>query len=308
MGFYMMTRLVFLFLLFSFSANAALLDKVMAVVDNNVITLSQAKRMTKTLNARNNISPAIYNMDKLTVPKAIEIFVRRQFIRSRLKELGIVIEDEQVEAQIQNTERKLGVNRQALLQFLTTNGVTFDEYFEIIRETMEHNYFSMRVIRPLISVTEQEIKNTFYKTQKGKSLSFKYNLVDFSLEKRKFKKGMLSKYQGVLKDFQNSGNLPAQFADVDTNSLGDITEDGLTAKLKTLLKNTDEGSFSKPILIGDDYHVFFVKTKDLVESELFIQAKDQIRAKLMEKSALAISDSWFNTESKKHYVKYFYKK
>jgi peptidyl-prolyl cis-trans isomerase SurA len=304
----MIMRLVFLFMFIISSAQAKLLDKVMAVVDNQVITLSQAKRMTKTLNARKNISPMIYNTKKLSTNQAVDIFVRRQFIRSRLSEIGIEIQDEQVEAQIKNTEKKLGVDRAALLQFLESNGITFDEYFEIIRETMEHNYFSMRVIRPLISVTEQEIKNSFYKKSKDKTLSFKYNLVDFSLEKRKFKKGMLNNFKNILKKFQTSGNLPSNFSDVDTNSLGDITEDGLTKKLKKLLKETDQGSFSDPILIGNDYHIFFVKNKDLVESEIFLKEKEKIRGLLMAQSAKAIADSWFNQASSKHYVKYFYKK
>ena len=87
--------------------------------------------------------------------------------------------------------------------------------------------------------------------------------------------------------------------------LGNITEDGLTNDLKRLLKRTDEGSFSSVILIGDAYHVFFVKKKDLVASEVFKRAKPQIKQQIFEEEAQKVTELWFKREQNRHYLKYF---
>lgn len=299
--------LVCLCLIAAFNAEAKLLDKIIAVVDSKIITLSQVKRIKSSLAPRRNISPLIFNKSKFTNKEVVQLLIQRQVIRDKLGEMGYVVSDEQVEAQIKETESRLGLDRDRLLDFLNSNNVTFDEYFELVRETYEFNIFNERVIRPLISVTEQEIKNTFYKeNQNNKTLSFKYTLVDFSLSKKFFKKGMLKRYRGVLKKFQADGSLPNEFAKVSTELFADVSEDGLTKNLKRVLKKTNEGSFTRPVLIGSDQHVFFVKKKDVVESEVYQNSKPRIKNMLYSKLAGGIRDLWFKREINKHYVKYFY--
>ncbi|MCO4793092.1 MAG: SurA N-terminal domain-containing protein [Bacteriovoracaceae bacterium] len=293
-------------LLLSFSAQARLLDKIVAVFNDKVITHSQVKRVKRNLAARRNISPAIYNKKNFKDSEVAKLITNRLMIRAKLSELGYIIEDDQVESQIKSTEKRLRLNRSALLQFLSSNNMTFDEYFEIIRETIEYNIFSSRVIQPLISITEQEIKNRFYrKNINNKTLNFKYNLVDFTFPRKKMSKRMKAQFSDMLKKFQTTGILPSKFQSLETNVLGDITEDGLTRDLKRLLKKTDEGSFSRVILIGSHYHVFFIKKKDLVASEIFKRAKPRIKQKIFEENASKITSLWFKREQNKHYLKYF---
>lgn len=293
-------------LIITSNAEARLLDKVVAVFNDKVITQSQVRRISANMPARRNISPVIYSKKKMSNKELAELITHRYMIRARLSEIGYIIEDDQVESQIKSTEKRLRLNRAALLQFLNSNNMTFDEYFEIIRETIEYNIFSSRVIQPLISITEQEIKNRFYRQNvNNKTLNFRYNLVDFSFPRNKMSKSMRSNFKEMLTKFQTTGILPDRYRDLNTNVLGNITEDGLTNQLKRLLKRTDEGSFSNVILIGDAYHVFFVKKKDLVASEVFKRAKPRIKQQIFEEEAEKVTDLWFKREQNKHYLKYF---
>ncbi|WP_372655469.1 SurA N-terminal domain-containing protein [Halobacteriovorax sp.] len=301
-----MKQLIISFIFLTFSqTHAKLLDKTIAVFNDNVITLSQIKRVKDNISSRKNISPLIYKKSTYTDQEILDIMIERLLIREKLGEIGYIRNDEQVESEITNIEKRLGLSRTQLLSFLKSNNMSFDEYFEIIRETIEFNIFNGRIIRPLISVTDQEVKNFFYKTSKDKTLAFKYTIVDFSLEESRMKKGMLSKFPETLEKFQVNGVLPKDYEDVQTNVLGDITEDGLTNNLKQLLKATDEGKFTKPIKLGDTFHVFFVKKKDLVESQIYLNAKNQIRGKLMGEQAGEVTDLWFKRELSKHYIKTF---
>ena len=292
---------------FSTAVHAKLLDKIVAVINDQVVTQSQVARMKANVNARAQISPFIYQRgEKLNSNDMVNIVINRILVRDKIAELGYIISDDQVESQIKSTEQRLGLGRKDLLSFLKSNGMTFDEYFELIRETIEYNIFNDRVIRPLISVTEQEIKNAFYKeNQNDKSLSFRYTLVDFTLPKSSLSKSQEKRFKEALKTFQVSGNMPSEFKDVETNTLGDITEEGLTAELTRLLKRTDEGAFTDPINLGGILHVFFVQRKDLVESEIFARNKERIRAKLFEQVANEITGLWFERESSKHYIRRF---
>lgn len=301
-------KLIFVLFFFSLSLSlqAQTLDKITAVMNDKVITLSKVKRVNQTLASRKDIAPQIYSLDKYTNEQMTKVLLQRLLIRSKLDEMGYLITDEQVESQINATEKRLGLSRRDLLNFLEGNKTTFDEYFEVIRETIEFNLFFSRVIQPLINITEQEIKNAFYKeNQNNKTLSFKYTFVDFSLHKRFMTKEMLSNYKKALEGFQTTGILPQQLSELETNVLGEITEDGLNNDLRKVLHSTNEGDFSNPILVGDYYKSFYVRSKDLVESDLYIRSKDRINAQLYERRAKEAIDLWYDREEARHYVRYF---
>lgn len=293
-------------LLFAFQAHAVLLDKIVAVVDSQPILLSQIKRVSSNLEARRNISPQIFPRKDLSFKDLVDIKINEYLLRDKLTEMGYVISDDQVESQVKATEDRLGLNRQALLNFLKNNNFSFDEYFELIRSSIEYNLFLSRIVQPLISITEQDVKNAYYKKySSNQRMSFKYELVDFSMDRSEFKKGMLRQFRSVLTSFQQTGILPQEFSNVTTNVLGEIREGGLTKELKDLLKATEEGKFSQPILLGGQYHVFYIKSKDLVESDDFLNRKNQIRAEIFQSSMETVSKSWFRQEADKHYIKYF---
>ena len=294
-------------LLVVFCLQAKVLDKMLAVIDDKIITKSMIDRILDNIKGRKEISPFIYDGHSFKSQDLTRIFIERILIRDKLKELGIIISDEEVESNVKLTEERLNLSRPALLSFLKSNNITFDEYFELMRETIEFQYFNAKIIRPLINITDQEVKNTFYKENiKNKTLAFRYSLVDFYLAKGKVSESMLKEFSSVLKTFQGGSSLPESFRELDTVELGNITEDGVTKELKELLKKTDEGAFTAPILMNNQYHVFFVKKKDLVESDLFLRAKERIRAQLFETEAKKMIELWYKREENKHYIKYFF--
>lgn len=285
---------------------AKLLDKTLAVIDDQVFTLSMVKRVMGSLPVRKNISGMIYNQNNYNQAEIIELMMRKVLIRAKLGELGYTISDDQVESQIKDTEQRLGLKREQLLQFLSSNNFTFDEYFELVRESIEFNLFMTRVIQPLISITEQEIKNAYYrKNADNKALNFRYNLIDFSISKKDFKPVSKEEMKEALIRYQADGHLPEKMRNLDTADLGDVAEDGLASNVREQLKKTDEGAFTDPILMNDRYHVFFLKKKDLVESERYIKEKDQIKDKLFEETAKKMLDVWTQREKNKHYVRTF---
>lgn len=297
---------IFLSLFNSVQAAPKLLDKIVAIINDKIVTLSEIKRIQSGMAARGNISPMLYRDKSTKTNDLVRMTINRYLIRSKLEELGYIVTDDQVEGQIKSTEDRLRLTRAALLSFLQSNNLTFDEYFEIIRESIEFNIFFSRVIQPLVTVTDQEVKNEYFKRNvDNKTLSFKLDLVDFTMPKSSMSKAMINEFPRVLENMQSTGNVPERFSDYSSNTLGQISEEGLNKELRTLLVKTEEGGFSKPILMGDYYHVFFVKKKDLVESEQYLKVKEHIRAELSENVSKEILTLWFQREQNKHFVRTF---
>jgi peptidyl-prolyl cis-trans isomerase SurA len=285
-------------------AQEKLLDKLVAVINTRVISLSEVSRIESTLTARKEISPIVYSEDKYSQKQLLDILLRSYIIRDKINAQGYVINDDAVESRVKMTEERLGLKRADLLNFLKTKGVTYEEYFEIIRETMEYNVFASRIIAPLVSVTEQEIKNEYYRRNtSNKALSFKYNLVDFYIKESDLVDKSVDKYLAVLKDYQLTGKLPEEYRNLESNNLDNLSEDAISKELGAILKKTAEGSFSVASSITGYLHIFYVQKKDLVESQDFLRFKEQIQNDIFMVKGKAVTTNWFDREYSNYYIK-----
>lgn len=285
-------------------AQEKLLDKIVAVINTKVISLSEIKRIEDTLEARREIAPPIYSESKYDSKKLLDIMIRAFIIRDKLTAQGYVVNDEAVESRIKMTEERLGLKRADLLNFLKSKGLTYEEYFEVIRETMEYNLFAQRIIAPLIAVTEQEVKNEYYRrNSSNNALSFRYTLVDFYIAEKDLVVKDKAKYLAVLKDYQLTGKLPAEYRNLESNNLENLNEDGLSKELAKTLKTAAEGSFSDAITLNGYLHVFYVQKKDLVESQDFARAKEVIQNEIFATKGKSVSTNWFDREYSNYYIK-----
>lgn len=285
-------------------AQEKLLDKIVAVVNTRVFSLSELKRIEDTLPARREISPIVYTRDKYNDKDLLNLMIQAFIIRDKINAQGYVINDDAVESRIKMTEERLGLKRADLLSFLKSKNITFEEYFEIIRETMEYNIFATKIIAPLISVTEQEIKNEYYRrNSSNNALAFKYNLVDFYISEKALVNRDQKRFLEVLKDYQLTGKLPEEYRSLETNQIDNLSEDGLNKDLASALKTTAEGSFSNSVTLGGNIHVFYVQKKDLVESQEFTRAKDQIQNEIFVTKGKSVSNNWFDREYSNYYIK-----
>ena len=300
-------NLSILFLLFFTTfAEAKLIDKITAIVDDNTITLSQINRVAKNLAIKRNVAPMVYDKASFTSEELVNITINKYLIRLKLTELGYSVTDDQVEAQIKSNEKRLNVDRKSLMNFLKEQGSTFDEYFETLREAIEQSYFINRVISASIAISEQDVKNTYFKNNISDSrLNFKYTLIDYTISKEIFQKHSKEQISDTIKQYRINGILPEAYSTITITNLDEITEEGIAPELKNLLKLTDEGALSSIILLSSSYHIFYILKKDLVESEAFAKQKDIIRDSLFEAAVKNEAQLWIERERNKHYIKTF---
>ena len=299
------SRFFFTFIVFcSLNVEAKLLDKISAIVDDNIITLSQVNRTVNNLAIKKNVAPMIYDKSSYTAAEILQISINKYLVRAKLSEIGYNISDDQVEAQIKQNQDRLGVDRKSLMGFLKQQGTSFDEYFEALREAIEYSYFVNRVISPMISISEQDIKNTYYKNNiKDSRMNFKYTLIDYAISQNNIGKPEKGQMEDVVRQYRINSVLPEAYSTLTVNNLDDITEEGITAEFRNLLKATDEGALTTPIVINGQYHVFYLAKKDLVETEAFASQKEKIRDQLFEKAVKSEITVWFERERNKHYIK-----
>ena len=295
---------LFIILVIPLSSQAKLLDKIAGVINDKIYSLSEIKRIKNTIPARNEIAPFIYPQRKLyTLRDILKIQQNKFIIKDKLSAQGFVVSDDSVESRIKSTEKKLGLSRANLIQFLDNKGISFDEYFELIREATEFNIFNRRIISSLVNITEQELKNLYYqRNSNNKALSFQYDIVDFSISSKKVQKSDYKRLPAILSEYRESGNLPSIYRSFETNNLGELSDEDLPKELSNILKKTNEKSFSKVYVKDQNIHLFYLKKKELTASQDYIAKKDQLYGELYSKRSTNITKTWFSRESLNYYI------
>jgi len=294
----------FLLLAFLFTENASarLLNKVLANVENESLTLLEAERARKTYQNKKTISPQIYNEKNADLSLIVDLFVRRNIIRLKLKEIGYDINDKQVEAQIRTTEKRLGLGRDDLLSFLESNGLTFEEYFETTRESIEYNIFLGKVIKPLVKITDQEVLKKYKEISKSDSLTYKYDLVDFYINNKQIKNIDKNIIIRDLNLFKKNGVLPEYLSTIENSLIKDVNEENLSKVIKNAVRKTPKNKFSKQVNINGIVHFFFIKEKKLIESEKYRKQKPIINQIIFEQKSKEVIKSWITQKRNNYFI------
>lgn len=290
-------------LLISFTAQAKLIDKIAGVINDRVYTLSEIDRVLNTIEIRKEIAPFIYTKKNYSQKDILKTLQNSFIIKDKLEELGFIVSDDSVEDRIRETQKSLNLNRQELVKFLQTKNITFSEYFEILREAMEYNIFNRRIIAPLVTITDQELKNEYYKgTTNKKALSYRYEVVDYTINKLKVIPKDIPTLPKVLSTYRKTGNLPEIYNDFNMDDLGKVSGEDLPQNIRLALRDTNEKNFSNPVLLDDTIHVFYILKKSIAESKDYLKVRNAIYNRLFLQRANDLSENWFSRESLNYYI------
>ncbi len=147
-----------LFLLGTFStAQAVILDRIVAVVNDEVITLSELQQM-EVSSLRNGENPAKEDPEEL-----LKELINRKIKLQKAKELGIKVPDKAVTAGIREIVKRNGLTEELLKEKIEKEGISWSDYKNRIREQMILSRMLNQEIRSKIVLLPEEPKEYYQK-------------------------------------------------------------------------------------------------------------------------------------------------
>ena len=153
----------------SSTAQAAVepLDRVAAIVDNDVVMASQVEERMATVRqqfAQNNTpAPTESELRSQVLDRLILESIQLQMG----ERAGISIDDASLDQAVQQIAARNGVTLEQFREALTRDGINFNQVREQIRREMIINRVRQRRVRDNIQVTDQEVRN-FLNSEVGK--------------------------------------------------------------------------------------------------------------------------------------------
>ena len=301
---------VFFFLaIFPLSVSAKLLEKIRAVINGEIITLSEIKEYQNKLKNGGFLDDLIFSESE-TRKKALKdekhllkLLVDEKIIDFEVKRQGFVVTKEKVNKEILNIAKRQSMTVAQLRKNLEKQSVNYKEYHSFVKKTLERRLLVEKEITSKIKISEQDIISYYLAHNRShQSQIFEYHLAHIL-----FRKNASKKARRVLKELKTGssfGNLAAKHS-VDPDSrkqkgkFGEFRSGDMIASMEKAIENLKVGQISSVVKTPMGLHIFKLLDKKLVKDPNIEKQKQRIYQRLYAKAFKDQLQFWLFKKRKK---------
>jgi peptidyl-prolyl cis-trans isomerase SurA len=160
--FLLFALIIFLYGPISFSE--AVVDRVVAVVNQEIITLSEVEKWSNPLKdeivAKDRLEKQ-EQMEKL-YRQVLEKLIEEKLVDQEVKKIGIKVSTKEIEATLEEVKRRNGATQEDLEKALTNEGLTIETYKKQIEKGLQRQKLIHWSVKIETKVGDEELKD-FYK-------------------------------------------------------------------------------------------------------------------------------------------------
>lgn len=307
--------IILLLCIFSSASFAAvLLDRVVAIVNKEVITWSELYRMME-FEATNQVK-AMKEEERMKIFKGNEAFFLERLIDMRLqiqeaKRLGLDVTPEEVKEAIENIKKKHSMTDVTFAESLRKEGLTLEIYKKLFSEQIMISKVVSQQIRSKIVVSDEEVKKYIEDHREILSDGETYNLSQIFFRKPKDDTGknIIIEDRGFmiiqrLKAGEDFSALAREYSEDPSGKLGGnlgfIKKSHIAKEFKEVLSHMKTGDFSMPFWTEKGLHI--IKLDEKISAQNIDEVKENVRKQLTEEQFLDKYRSWVKSLREKSYI------
>jgi len=307
--------ILFLIIVIASSASAEVVSGIAAIVNDEVITYlelnSEYALALKEEEKLGTVSPDAAVKLKRQV---LDSMVDRKLVKQKIKELNIVITEEEIRQSIEDIKRQNKLSQEALTSALIGQGVTFDQYKLQMKEQMERLRLMSQEVKSKIQVGEREIREYYnanlalYREEPTYRARHIFLKVDKKASTEEIKK-IMAKAADVMNEARSGNNFAAlamKYSDdagavKDGGDLGTFKKGDMLPEIESAVITMKPGEISELVTTPAGFHI--IKLEETSEGKLkpFETVSASIEELLYKKKSEARFKQWAD-ELKKNAV------
>jgi peptidyl-prolyl cis-trans isomerase SurA len=309
----------FLMCLVGSVAWAGVVDRVVAVVDEEVITLSEVYELGDQFiqqrcarSGGGSITQCMYEAEV----EILDSLITRTLVKQKLIEVGMAVTPEEVDRTINRIMRDENIlDRDAFKAAVTEQGWNWSTYKDELSQQIQQMKFNQSFIMPRVSVSDDEIRNVYNRTQREFASKPKRVLEALSVQLKpgiakdeltalmtKLAKASTDINGGSLDWMQAIENLDSGVYKERKGQMGSFQEGELIEELKPVFA-LDVGQVSAPLKVANS--LMLIKVIGETEGSIkgFDEVKDQIKDQLFQAQVAEEMEQWVQAQRRKSSVR-----
>ncbi len=268
-----MTRLfvaTFVLALMVNSANADVVERVVATVNNEAIFLSDLrKRAVPFLPQVAEASTETERMSRLKelYEELLTFLVDEQLVRQLAGSSGIRVTDADIDNAIENLRLQNNMTEEQFQQALESQGLSKAQYrLDLKRQLIRLKVMNERV-RSRVNVTKEEVRARYEQRarEQGSELRFQVSHVVVPVAERASAIQVAAKRQeaDTLRASLTPENFNARASQLGGGDLGWLSQGDLPEELERALLPLNAGEISSPVRGSSGFHIFFLQDRQV---------------------------------------------
>lgn len=296
------------FVIFISEATASfLLDRVVAVVDKEVITWSElyrAMEFESGIDFKNANEAEKKRFFKDNEARFLETLIDRRLQLQAAKRLGITASNEEIQEAIENIKKKYNLSEKDFNENLKAEGMTIDEYKRRLSEQIILSKVVNQQVRSKIIVTEEEVSEYL---SKNKEPSFRIRQILIKKTKDRDSDSMMAKAEEALKRIRAGEDFSAVAFSVSEDpsakaggDLGMIRKELLGREFLEVLSRMNPGDVSEPFWTDKGLHI--IRLDEKVEARSQEELREMARKKVFENKLTEAYKGWIRSLRERAFI------
>ncbi|OGP74698.1 MAG: hypothetical protein A2Y80_02615 [Deltaproteobacteria bacterium RBG_13_58_19] len=267
------------------AAVAEVVDRIVAVVNNEVITMSELEQTARAFQDQPGMrSPA--KSDKAYQRQMLEVLIDQKLAKAEAKRRGITVSDKDLEQSLQDfKQRNQMPDDAALAKALSQSGMSLSEFRQQIADQIVQERLMILIVGAKIKVSEGDVRNFYdreFPKEGGDLMHLKIITIPFPPGASPAQKEEL---QQKVESFLNEARQGVSFEemrrkhDLAMEDLGFISVADLDPQLAAFLKGLRPGE-TAPVKTPQGFQLVQLVARKAGQPQSFEEAAPQIRRHL----------------------------
>ncbi len=268
--------LILLFLSIVNVIHAQIIDRIVALSGEDLILLSNLK---KALMVKN-----IEDLKKIPREKqeaALDELIERSLLSQKAKKLGITVLEKEIDEEIENVKAINNITTEILEEALKKEGVSLQDYRNIIRHQIVKAKIISREIRPNLYVTDEILKRYYEKDIVDES----QKLVDF--EVLTIYRERVEDLEDSVKDFYNLAKKGRTLKEIEEQAkskfktlysvVNGVKFSELAPELKKAMSDMQENQLGPLVGFSEGFQIFILRKINYKGLKPFEEVKEELK-------------------------------
>lgn len=291
-------------------AHGETLNRIVATIDGEPITLIELERFTESAKKRPGGEQAAVDQRAM-----LDELVLDKIIGKQVEVLGLKATDAQIDAYIESIRQRNNLSEEQLREVLQQQGMTWDQYRVQVRADIERANLINREIRTKVNVTNEEVER-YYKAHLddyGTSAKSQVRLISILVPENASdaeKAEMRAKAEAVQKEAAGGANFAKLAkehsqgpAAEEGGDIGEVQPDEMQPEFAKAAKGLQPGEVSPLITTADGFHILKIEKGSGETHRPLADVSEEIKEKLYKEAMETRYDRWLNQDLRaRHHV------
>jgi peptidyl-prolyl cis-trans isomerase SurA len=287
------------------AANAEVVDRIVAIVNDDMILLSDLENAEHSYRQR-MIQGGYSQAQQETAlkeqrPQILEQLITQRITDQQVQRLKIQVSDSEIDAAIARIKEINNLSDERLLQKLELDGMTYDAFRKEITDQLLRSKLVNREVKSKIVITDEDVGAYYEKNREHYIGRTSYHLRHILIKhrpnegpaKQKEALALAQRIYQRLKDGEDFAQLANVYSEAKSadqgGDLGEFDLRLLAEPIQKALAGREKGAFTEVVDTDQGYQIFYIE--DVTESGG--KSMEKVKAEIQEKLYAEIVDQKF---------------